>query len=398
MLFWIICTVMCLVVAATVVTPLLRPQTGAATNPDIAIYKAQLSELDHDLATGLIDAPAAESARIEISRRLLAADAQGSEAAAGQPLPILALICVVVLTVGTLVGYGNLGARGYGDLPLAERHAAAKLARDSRPSQDALVAAAPLAPTLDIAPETLTLITQLRQIVPTRPQDIEGWRLLAEHEAKLRNYPAAARAQAHLNKLLGDQVTVQDRVALADMMVAAAGGLVSPEAEIVIDQVLIEDPENPAAVYYKGALYYQTDRADIAFQLWRRLVAEGDANTYHVAAARAQIESAAFLAGQDKYTLPPAAGPSIQDIENASELSDEDRQEMIIGMVNQLADRLSTDGGTAADWARLIAAHGVLGNMDQATAVYTEALEVFGNSETALATLRLAAQNAGIAP
>src|ERR1700675_2890954 len=47
-----------------------RPQNDAS---EAAGYKDQLTEIDRDVAAGLIGSPEAEAARVEISRRLLAA-------------------------------------------------------------------------------------------------------------------------------------------------------------------------------------------------------------------------------------------------------------------------------------------------------------------------------------
>ncbi len=52
MIFWIVCAVLTLAVTALVVTPLLRPKMIGDDNPDIAIYRAQLEEIDRDLERG----------------------------------------------------------------------------------------------------------------------------------------------------------------------------------------------------------------------------------------------------------------------------------------------------------------------------------------------------------
>lgn len=398
MLFWILCLVLAVVVTAMVLMPLLRGVAADDFAPDVAFYKAQLAELEREVAAGQITGAEAETTRIEISRRLLAADAMTEGAAASTGRPVLAGLSAATVLIAAFAAYSQLGAPGYGDFPLAERLSAAKQARANRPSQDAMQANALPAPAPEVSEEYLNTLAQLRQIVPNRPDDEQGWRLLAQHEGRMRDFIAASAAQAHLIGLLGEEAQVADRVFLLDMMVAAAGGFVSPEAEAVIAQILAQDPDNPAAAYYGGALYFQTDRADLAFRLWRPLVAEGDATTYHVAAARAQIENAAVLAGEVRYSLPPASGPSLQDIAAAQDLSSEDRAQMIAGMVQSLSDRLANEGGTAQDWARLITAHAVLGNSEQAQAVYVEALELFGASQTALDTVRNAAVRAGLTP
>ena len=70
---------------------------------------------------------------------------------------------------------------------------------------------------------------------------------------------------------------------------------------------------------------------------------------------------------------------------------------MIRGMVDQLSDRLATDGGPVTDWARLITSLGVLGEGERAKAIYTEAQTRFAGREAELATLRTAAEAAGVA-
>ena len=109
----------------------------------------------------------------------------------------------------------------------------------------------------------------------------------------------------------------------------------------------------------------------------------------------------AQLAGV-QYELPPlggadaAPGPDADQVRAAQEMSEADRQEMIRGMVAGLAERLATDGGTPEEWARLISAYGVLGEMAQAQAIYQEALTVFAGVPEALQLIEAGAENAGL--
>ena len=122
----------------------------------------------------------------------------------------------------------------------------------------------------------------------------------------------------------------------------------------------------------------------------------------------AQIEELAFRAGVEYSPISPAAGPatgapalagpSADDIEAAQEMDSQDRQEMIRGMVARLSDRLATEGGSAAEWAQLIGALGVLGENTRAAAIYSEAKTRFAEDETALAQLQAAASQAGLNP
>ena len=78
MIFWIVTIALALAVAGLLVMALLRRQTGAEPPAayDLRVYRDQLREVDRDLARGVIDAADAERVRAEVSRRILAADAQ----------------------------------------------------------------------------------------------------------------------------------------------------------------------------------------------------------------------------------------------------------------------------------------------------------------------------------
>jgi cytochrome c-type biogenesis protein CcmH len=64
-----------------------------------------------------------------------------------------------------------------------------------------------------------------------------------------------------------------------------------------------------------------------------------------------------------------------------------DRQEMIVGMVDQLSERLGNEGGSVEEWGQLIRALTVLGRNNQAKAIFDEAHTVFEDDTAALNTL-----------
>jgi cytochrome c-type biogenesis protein CcmH len=182
---------------------------------------------------------------------------------------------------------------------------------------------------------------------------------------------------------------------IAEMMILAAGGYVSPEAETALARGLELEPRNGTARYYAGLMYAQQGRADLAFPIWRNLLAESRADAPWVEPIRMQIEEVAALAGE-RVTLAdlpqpgPPRGPTDADIEAASDMPEADRAAMIEGMVSGLAQRLASEGGPPEDWARLITAFGVLGRTEQAQAVYEEALGVFAEDAAALAQIEAA--------
>jgi cytochrome c-type biogenesis protein CcmH len=396
MIFWLVCAVLTLVVMVMIVTPLLRPKAVGDDNPDIAIYRAQLSEIDRDLERDLLAPDEAERARTEIARRLLAANKEArpeeSATAPTRAVPLAIGLVAAALSFGI---YWSLGTPGYGDLPLQARIDASDEMRANRPAQAALEAAAPAPPPVDLPEDYVTAINQLRIIAPTLPENLEAWERLTFHEVELRNYAGAATAQEQVIAIKGDTALVSDYQRLLDLMVVAAGGLISPEAEQLVRDILDRDSQNTAARYYLGAMYNQTDRPDLALRIWREIIETGDPNNFHIASARSQVSDAAFRAGVE-YAVPEARGPSFEQMDAASDMSAEDREAMIGNMVAGLAQRLATEGGPAQDWARLIRAYGVLGDLEAARTVWTEAQQVFVSSMRGMEILTTAAQDAGV--
>ncbi len=401
MVFWIIALGLAVVTAALLAVPLWRGgRMAAASGTDIDVYRDQLAEVDRDLARGVLDEAEAERVRVEVSRRLLAADKAGPEVEREAPARlshVFAGAVVALIVGGAMVAYWQVGAPGYADMPMTARIAQGDAMREARPTQAQAVAAAPQVPApTDVPADYQAMVDQLRTVVPTRPDDPQGWLLLARNEANLGNYAAASAAQDHLVSLRGEAVTTDELVFQADLMVAAAAGIVTPEAEKVVRQILGRDQANLAGRYYLGLMYAQTDRPDIAFRLWKDVAESPLTDDAHVQFAKGQIETAAQLAGVD-YTLPQLPGPNAADVANAAQMSDADRQQMIRTMVAGLADRLANSGGTAQEWARLIGAYGVLGEADKAATVWAEAQQTFADTPADLEVIRAAAQQAGVA-
>src|SRR3974377_757162 len=86
MTLWIVFAVMTAAAVFAVLWPLGRKPGDRGAGSDRLVYQDQLKEIDRDRAVGLIGDVEAESARIEISRRLLAAvDAESAIAERSSP-------------------------------------------------------------------------------------------------------------------------------------------------------------------------------------------------------------------------------------------------------------------------------------------------------------------------
>ena len=70
----------------------------------------------------------------------------------------------------------------------------------------------------------------------------------------------------------------------------------------------------------------------------------------------------------------PPRGPSAEDMRAAEQMTPEQRQEMIRGMVEGLAERLEENPGDLAGWLRLGRARSVLGELDKSADAYGRAV------------------------
>jgi cytochrome c-type biogenesis protein CcmH len=406
-MFWTVATGLAALVAAVLLAALRKGLTSnAGPDADLSVYRDQFAEIERDLARGTIGPDEAARLRAEVGKRLLDADrkrgatgapeaAEGKAAVrsrAGVPAAVPALIAAVMLP-GALATYWWLGAPGYPDMALKPRLAALDEGIANRPSQEAELAATGRSRD---ATKDQALAAELAGI--TDPETLRGRFRQAFESGDLQT---AVRVQERLIAVLGEQVGSNDHANLALALVAEAGGYVSPEAEAALRASLQADMTNELARYLVGEMFVQGGRFDQAFRFWRPLAEQGNPEAPWTASIRERIASVAELAGI-RYALPGAAGgmrgPSAADMAAAGEMSAEDRQAMIEGMVAQLSDRLATEGGTVEEWNRLIRSLAVLERLDEAQTIYDEAKAKFEGRPAELSFLRQAAVETGLTP
>ncbi len=395
MVFWIFAALLLFLVTLIVLLPILRGTTrevGGAIS-DVAVYKDQLKELDADIARGVLSESEAEASRLEISRRLLAADARdkdelGAAPQAGNTTAIVAISATLI--AGSALVYGMIGAPGIPDQPLAER-----LVRLTQEEAEIRYAESGAEGPRALSEQEADLLDRLREALKERPDDLTGHKLLVQTLNSIGDYSGAWQGQAEVLRILGDDASDEDFTDKAELMIFAAGGMVSPSADQVLSQALQLSPTNQRARFYSGISLAQNGRPELAMQLWSGLMTEGAPNAPWKAPVRAQMQQ---LSQNTGIPIPEGtlSGPTAEDMEAASDMSENDRMEMIRGMVEGLSDRLATDGGSSAEWARLIRALAVLGDTERAQAIYREAQEVFASDPASLAQIEETARASGL--
>jgi cytochrome c-type biogenesis protein CcmH len=363
MIVWMVFALMTAGALFAVLWP-LRPRSAALaarTGNDSAVYRDQLHEIERDLAAGSIDPSEVEAARIEVARRLLAADAAetvgiGDAATNGENAAsnlvrrrrLSAALAVIVLTVGAGSLYLMLGSPDLPGQPLAARMAEAHGERDS----------------------VHALFARVEAHLEQHPDDGRGWEVIAPVYMRLGRHEQAAKARANALRLLGP--TAQRQSDLGEALVAAENGVVTAEAKAAFDAALRIDAGNVTARFYQGLAAEQDGRREDAVRIWRALLAEAPETAPWAAVVRQALA---------RVEAPDASGPAAPGTSAASPVSvpPGDQGELIRGMVERLATRLHQDGSDVDGWIRLVRSYMVLGEKEKAQAALADARSALNN-------------------
>ena len=412
MTLWLLFIVMTAIAIAAVLWPLLRRPVGAAGGNDVAVYRDQLEELERDRVNGAIAGPEAEAARVEVSRRLIAAaDASAAESAAkssAEPIwrrraVALAMLAAVPLCAASL--YLTLGSPDLPDQPLAERlakvHAGVPMTGGGQNQEQSVEA----------------LVARVETYLEKNPDDGRGWEVIAPVYMRTGNYAGAAKARANALRLLGSSA---DREAdYGEALVAAADGVVTAEAKGAFDRAIKLEAQNVSARFYLGLVAEQEGRKADAVAAWQALLADAPAEAtwpdfVRRAIARAQ-GGPSVATGERPADHPPApAARSTTDVAKAlgmapaapaasaapagpaADAAAGPQGDMIRNMVARLADRLKQDGSDVEGWLRLVRSYLVLGDADKARAAAADARQALAGDADKLRQLNAGVKDLGL--
>ena len=343
MVLWVIFASMTAAAIFAVLWPLGHNLRAARGGSDLHVYRHQLQEIDSDRAAGLIGDAEAETARLEVSRRLLAAaetQPQTSFAAATPVNPlwrrVAAVAALIILPCGAPALYVALGSP---DVPGEPALARVKIAQGQNGGQS-----------------VADLVSQVEAHLQRNPNDGAGWEVLAPVYLRLGRYEDAVEATRKSIVLNGDTATRE--ADLGEALAGTANGVVTAEAKAAFDRAVARDPHEPKARYYLGLAAQQDGRNDEAAAIWRVLLADAPAGAQWVEFVREALAQATGAPA-------PAATLSASDVAAAA-VNDDQQHDMIRGMVARLVSRLRENGGDVEGWLRLVRAYVVLGDRDKA--------------------------------
>lgn len=275
-MIWLVFGAMFLLAAAIVARPLYRPQEAPlSTEGDEAldVYRQQLSELERDVALGLLQEEEAETARLEIHRRMLELSSQSRDkGGASIPLGVISGVAIIIL-IGASLSYWTRGQPGLVSLPV-DRSAAE-------------------VPEFQLPPEMGKIEDRLAGLaakLEEEPDNLEGWTMLARSYSVLGRTSDAANAYARAAAL--DPENTELRLSQVELLVDALGGLVNPAAILVLQQVQEIDPGHPAPRFYFGVAEYQNSKTRKALEIWKSLEADSPADAPWLSSLREQMARA----------------------------------------------------------------------------------------------------------
>lgn len=339
MLFWFIA----IAVTAIACTALYFAVAGRRVNvsgPESADsnshFRLVLAGIDADQAQGRLAEAEAQAAKAELAREILrhkadAVDPRIDGPRLGRGALLACLGAVAVLSLGA---YGLMGRPDLPGMPLAGRSDVAAANMD-----------------IDAA------LVQIEARLAQTPDDVRGWTVIAPVYMQSGRFAEAEHAYRRIIELSGPTADVQ--TSLAETLILQSNGQADGEAMDLLRAAAASDRSHILSRLYIAAELTRSAQYEEAETAWQELLSMANGDEPWFPAAQEGL-----LVAQNGG-VPPDAGPSA------------DESQMIAQMVEGLATRLDTQGGTIEEWTQLVRAYLVLGDKNLAQAAYDKALVAY---------------------
>lgn len=354
--------------------PIARHRSGGApgrAEAELALQRSRLEQVNQDREHGLITDEEAAESEAEIGRAVLRAAREADAAAERAPMnggvwPV-ATMTVLVMAVGIAI-YTQIGRFGLMDQPLTARNLPAT--------------GMPTLAGEHEGTEIQSAIASLRERLKDDPANAENWELLARSYTAVSAHAEAAEAYRKLIDLVPFDLEIRGNY--AEELIRAADGLVGPAAVEAFEIVLAHEPKDPRARYYVALGHAQAGRDREAAEGWAAILRDAPPDAPYLTAIRRILDALIEDAGIDRASLDlpaeaPAAmtegrGPTAADMAAAADMTDDERETMIRGMVARLEERLAAEPEDVEGWLRLARSRMVLGDRDAAIAALEKGL------------------------
>jgi cytochrome c-type biogenesis protein CcmH len=360
-MLWLIFAVFTAVAVVSVLWPLAKaPREVARGEIGIAIYKAHLAEIERDEAQRLVPPEDAQGAKAEAARRLMAADAaiEPPPAASRTRARLVSVGVSIFVPVLALSLYATIGHPDMPDAPLAAR-------LDASPARMDLAAA----------------IAKIEAHLAQHPDEGRGYEVLAPVYLRMGRAGEAVNAARAALRLLGE--TAARHALYGEALVAAANGVVMPEAKQSFEAAAAKDPSAAEPRFFLGLAAEQEGDKARARAIWGKLAAEAPQDAPWAQALRERL--GALGAGPERAQDGLAA--------KVEALPEAGRMNAIRGMVEGLASRLAQNGQDLEGWLRLVRSYTVLHEPGKARSALIDAKR---SDPSAIARIEALARELGL--
>jgi cytochrome c-type biogenesis protein CcmH len=363
MTFWIIAALLTLCACLAVLAPVLRGRQPAAPDSayDLTVYRDQLAELERDIARGVIAPDEAEQARIEIGRRILKLAGEPGAEVRNRHDRIGRLVITAAVLAIPLASWGLYSATGSPNLPAQPLHARLEASPDDS--------------TID------ELVARAEAHLAANPSDGRGWDVLAPIYFRMGRFADAKVAYRHAIRLLG--ATAARENGFGEAAMAEAGGLVTVEAQAAFERALVLEPDNKRAHYLLAMALAQEGKTQEAAVAWTRMLQGLPEDSPWREVVQQAIAGLRADTPQGTREADGERGPDDADVEAAALMSEEDRADMIDGMVAGLDRRLRDNPQDIDGWRRLVRSYLVLDRREEAQQALARGLAALGPGEKA---------------
>jgi cytochrome c-type biogenesis protein CcmH len=374
MSFWIVAAAMAAAAVAALALPLFRSRVEDVDPAefDLEVYRDQIAELERDCERGVLSGAEMEAARTEIARRILATDAQlktrtGDQDRREHGTPrsaattALAIAVAVMVPLGAVLMYLELGSPDRPDMPLSARIDLAPGGQPDGPNQ---------------------FILELEQVAKDDPTNPQAWLNLGLAYKQVERYRDSAAALEKAFAMRPPSPMLNSEY--GEVIVLAAEGTVTPEARAAFEATLAERSDDVRARHYLALGDYQAGRTQAALDRWAALIEITPADAPWLDTVRGYLTQAATDLGLDvaevmPNPLPPAEAGGLTAEQRAAmkAMTPEEREATIRAMIEELEARLAGDPMNLEGWESLVRARDAIGEKDAAQAALDRALEVF---------------------
>jgi cytochrome c-type biogenesis protein CcmH len=357
MLLWVLFALLTAAAVVALMLPFWRQRSFAAADAhDVEVYKQQLQEIEQEAARGLLGEAEAEAARIEISRRILAAARAADQAKAARstrsnlpPYVIGAALPAIALSLYLAVGSPHLPSQ-----PLA-----------ARTQQD--------------VQSIEVLVARVEERLRKQPDDGMGWNVIAPVYMRMSRFQDAAEAYDKAAKLLGE--TAERLANRGEALTMANNGTVGSDARQAFERALSLDTGHTKSSFWLAVAAEQAGKAGEAAAIYRQLLTRDLPDAVH------QVVRERLAVAEGKPLPPPSqSAPPGGEVDAA----------MIDRMVSGLAERLKEDGSDLQGWLKLVRAYTVLGRKEEALDALKSARASFAGNRDALGQIDALARSLGL--